>query len=151
MSWISEVINELKHYFGLPKTVKGLKFEKFDPESYSEYVKRYFYFWDFFGVYGTMANLRCFDGVIYSVNESKREDFHNISTITPTRSRMTFDGKYYEYRQEMTNILLMTMSGLEYRQRLRNELTKTIQRVDREQFWYVTYVNNRIMDLFNII
>jgi len=158
--WLMLVINEFKPVFGLPKTkyiFKGNRlvthqtFDKFDKVSYTEFIKRYYFFWDFFGIHGTLTNLGLYNGQIFSFGDFKKEDSWSKSTITIKRYEGIFEGKYDRYRQTMVSMLVDDLDPKEYKIKFRNILERYIQQVNRDQFGYITFMNNRMMDLFNII
>jgi len=161
--YIMFIVNEMKKFFGLPKTeylttskkiYLSQTYKLFDIDEdveYIEYVKRYFYFWDFFGLCCNLKNLGIYNGVLYSFGEFELKNQWNDCCISKINDAKVFNKKYLSYRNEMIKLIETKQNKKIYRINIVSLISLLIKKYNKDKVFYITYMNNRMIDLFKLI
>lgn len=160
--YIMLIVNDMKSVFGLPRTeyvlTKRIKplhtFEPYDNEKhieYKEYVKRYYYFWDFFGLSCTNKNLGVYEGVLYSFGEFNLKPEWNQYCITKHLDKKIYNNEYLKYKNDILKYIEVKIDKRVYRINVVAKISLLIKKYNKDKVFYITYMNNRLIDLFKLI
>jgi hypothetical protein len=158
---IALVINEFKPLFGLSKTSYILDETKnklilnhdFIPvpksKQVNDYLKRWYCFWDFFGVKATIRNLGIENDIIYSHCEMGTLDNWSSSLISSSIAISIYNDKYLDYRKNIYKRIRGDNTPEEFQIKFHDALKLMISTYDKSCMSFATFVINRVISLHN--